>query len=104
MIINHHLDITHDFCIPPMSLLGHLGDAGIVTKHPRGLGVKHKRHCEKTLDPFCVHVSASCIRVKIDMGAARNMCSANKLTYELISPMGLESIYTAQRSQHEYIG
>uniref|UniRef100_A0A1Y1MTA5 Uncharacterized protein n=1 Tax=Photinus pyralis TaxID=7054 RepID=A0A1Y1MTA5_PHOPY len=55
-----------------MSLLGHLGDAGIVTKHPRGLGVKHKRHCEKTLDPF----------------------------YELISPMGLESILDAISSRH----
>lgn len=57
MVINHELNITHNLCITAVRLIGHLSNAGTISKDSGGLGVEHKRDCEETFDPFCDVVS-----------------------------------------------
>jgi hypothetical protein len=64
MIINHHLHVMHNFCISPMSLLGHPGNAGIIAEYTCGLRVKHERHSKKALDPFCVMLAGCSVHIE----------------------------------------
>lgn len=52
MVVNHHLNVTHNLGVPPVRLLGHLDDAGIIAKYACWLGIEHKRHSKQALDPF----------------------------------------------------
>lgn len=58
MVVNHELDITHNLGIAAVSLLGHLGDAGSISKDTSWLGVEDERYGQETLDPFCISMSA----------------------------------------------
>lgn len=58
MVINHELHVVHDLGIAAVSLLGHLGDAGSISKHTGGLGVENERYGQEALDPFCISMSA----------------------------------------------
>lgn len=57
MVINHELDITHNLCITAVRLVGHLSNAGAISKDTGGLRVKNERNCEEAFDPFCCVVS-----------------------------------------------
>lgn len=52
MVVNHELDVVHNLGISAVSLLGHLGDAGSISKDTSRLGVENERHGQETLDPF----------------------------------------------------
>lgn len=58
MVVNHELDVAHNLGIAAVSLLGHLGDAGSISKNASRLGVEDERNGQETLHPFCIPMSA----------------------------------------------
>ena len=50
MVFNHGFDVTHNLCVAPVSILGHLCDA--LAKDAIWLRVEDEWDCEKALDPF----------------------------------------------------
>lgn len=67
MVINHEFDISHNLGVSSMRFFSHLGDVAVISKHARRLGVEHKGHGKKTLDPFCPQmpskVLAKCVNI-----------------------------------------
>lgn len=44
VVINHVFDVSHDFSIAAVSLLGHLCDARFIVEDSRRLRIENKRH------------------------------------------------------------
>lgn len=110
MVVDHHLNVPHDFRIPPVCLLGHDRNAGIVPRHARWLRVEDKRHSKEPLDPFCPNDSKGTQISKaliLHMRRAVGKQVHTQHTDELIAPMSLESILshsarTARRTDREH--
>lgn len=69
MVVEHHLDVSHDLSIAPVRFLGGLGDiVARCLEDARWLGIQHEGDGKQPLDPFWF----LCVSLRIERTDDRN--------------------------------